>query len=149
MIVYKEELLQNAEEQLIAHGCNAQGVMRSGVAAAVRQFWPEAFDVYERQDNMYVLAMGSVIYAEARGKIIANCITQQYYGRDNRKYVSYDAVRSCLDTLNQDMEAENIYSIAMPKIGAGLGGGDWEIIQQIIKDEFDDAVTVFIYDPKL
>jgi O-acetyl-ADP-ribose deacetylase (regulator of RNase III) len=36
--------------------------------------------------------------------------------------------------------------IGLPQIGAGLAGGDWETIKQIIKQELKDCdVTVVIY----
>jgi O-acetyl-ADP-ribose deacetylase (regulator of RNase III) len=39
--------------------------------------------------------------------------------------------------------------IGMPKIGAGLAGGDWKFIQQIIVRELKDCiVTVVIYKPE-
>jgi len=37
--------------------------------------------------------------------------------------------------------------IGLPKIGAGLAGGDWNRIKEIIKTELTDCkVTVVIYD---
>ncbi len=36
MITYKQGDLMKASETYIAHGCNAQGVMGSGVAKAIR-----------------------------------------------------------------------------------------------------------------
>lgn len=143
MIKYVEGDIRNAEEQLIAHGCNAQGVMGSGVAAVVRQVWPEA---YEEYINAGVWPMGYIIFAESRGKVIANCITQKNYGRDNKRYVDYCAVAKAFKFLNGYMAHNNIDELAMPKIGAGLGGGSWEAISTIIQDSFDDKVTVVIYE---
>lgn len=143
MIKYVEADIRTAEEPLIAHGCNAQGVMGSGVAAVVRQFWPEAYDEYIRAKSY---PLGHVIFAESRGKIIANCITQQYYGRDNKRYVDYCALSKSFKVLNNYMAKEELWSVAMPKIGAGLGGGNWEAISSIIRDSFDDQITVTVYE---
>ena len=37
--------------------------------------------------------------------------------------------------------------IGMPKIGAGLGGGDWNIIKEIIEEELNgiDVTIVSLY----
>ncbi len=82
--------------------------------------------------------MGYVLPVASKNKVILNCITQEFYGKDNKRYVSYDAVDECMQELN-------IYEeIAMPKIGAGLGGGDWSVIEAIINHRLNDRkVTVY------
>ena len=42
------------------------------------------------------------------------------------------------------------YSIHRPRIGCGLAGGDWKVIEDIIKRTFIDManVDVFVYDLK-
>lgn len=38
-------------------------------------------------------------------------------------------------------------SIHMPRIGCGLAGGKWEVIEQIIKEELiDKEIAVTVYD---
>jgi hypothetical protein len=34
----------------------------------------------------------------------------------------------------------------MPKIGSGLGGGDWSIIETLIKKTLDDKLKIYIYE---
>ena len=45
-ILYKQGDLTQAEEYIIAHGCNAQGKMGSGVAKAIRREFPQAYSYY-------------------------------------------------------------------------------------------------------
>jgi O-acetyl-ADP-ribose deacetylase (regulator of RNase III) len=66
--------------------------------------------------------------------LVANAVTQKNFGRSGR-YVSYDAVRLVMQRANVLCKAGGITEIAMPKIGAGLAGGDWDIIAQIIEEE--------------
>jgi O-acetyl-ADP-ribose deacetylase (regulator of RNase III) len=130
----------------IVHGCNAQGVMGSGVAKIVREQYPEAYlayrKVYESATDKHLssLPLGAVYYSESRGKIILHAITQKFYGRDNRRYVSYDAISEAMKRINS-ME---ITEIAMPQIGAGLGGGDWTVISAIIESELK-SVKPYVY----
>ncbi len=140
-IVYKRGCLTNASEYIIAHGCNAMGVFNSGVAKSIRQKWPGSYksyiDHYKSRGKLYP---GQVIWAESKGKLIANCITQYYYGRDGKQYVEYDAIRECLRAINK-FECKEL-GLAMPLIGAGLGGGDWEIISKIICEEITNVNPV-------
>lgn len=143
-LIYKTGDLTQADEFIIAHGCNAQGVMGSGVAKAIRAKWPSAYSCYRRHFEEDSLRLGDVIYAPCGEKIIANCITQEFYGRQKNKiYVNYSAIRICMVKINDFVaEVKRIQrleglAVAMPMIGAGLGGGDWSKIANIIKDESD------------
>lgn len=143
-IIYKEGDVCKAVEDIIAHGCNAQGKMGSGVAKAIRAKFPEAYAAYIEEDE---LELGTVITAFSNDKIIANCITQEFYGNDGRLYADYDAIRRCMRELHAILKepkgfgAANL-TVAMPKIGAGLAGGDWTIIEKIIEEEFTDVEPV-------
>lgn len=127
MITYKKGDLFSVKEGVIAHGCNAQGIMGSGVAIQVKRLYPEAY--YDYLDMPKTL--GSVGYTPVTPTLsIANCITQEFYGRDPAtKYVSYPAMIEVFRQLNMLHNTP----IHIPKIGAGLGGGDWEVIERIIK----------------
>ena len=71
--------------------------------------------------------------------LIANAITQKYYGSDKR-HVNYSAVVSCFEEALSKARAYD-YDLHFPKIGAGLAGGDWNIIEQLINDcDPDDKV---------
>ncbi len=148
MIVYKKGNIVDAKEEIIVHGCNAQGVMGSGVAKAIRDKWPEAYESYRQEYLKNGLKLGSIIMHNESDVVIANCITQENYGRDGKKYVSYDAIHKCMAALFNHCKEYDIKSIAMPKIGAGLGGGDWLRIEGIIKYEFgsNSGVTIVVYD---
>lgn len=144
-IIYKKGDLVEATEHAIAHGCNSQGVMGSGVAKAIREEFPFAYDAYIGLYGMNnnSLVLGSVMYVWVKeGKYIINCITQEHFGRDNKQYVDYDAIRSCMKNMNAQAEMWKVESVALPKIGAGLGGGDWNIISKIIEEECIDIQPV-------
>ena len=149
-IIYKKGNLVDATEKVIAHGCNNKGVMNSGVAKAIRENYPEAYSYYMIGCRTNSLKLGNVIWAPCSGKnfkLIANCITQDGFGYDSKQYVDYDAVAECMKEINNgskiyteawpDSESANFQSFALPKIGAGLGGGDWNIISDIIENECD------------
>lgn len=148
MLVYKKGDLLNANEDVIAHGCNAQGVMGSGVAKAIRDKWPSVYDAYKETYKTKGLHLGDIIMCQAGDKLVANCITQEHYGRDGKVYVDYDAISKCMEHLLKHCDEQGIESIAIPKIGAGLGGGDWLLIEGMIKEiqEQINTVKVVVYE---
>ena len=132
----------------LLHGCNAQGVMGSGAAKAIRSKYPSAYDVYRLQYNKGVQQLGTVTLAtQPDGRIVFNGITQQYYGRDKKVYVSYNALREVVQAVDwyAKEHGEGKIYVGMPKIGAGLGGGDWEIISKIIEEE-SKHFTAVVYE---
>lgn len=152
MIKYISGDVTETESILIAHGVNAQGVMASGVAKAIRAKFPYAYDTYIEVYRQGHLHLGNVVYADAEfpemwkrtAPTIANCVTQEFYGR-NGVYIDYGAIKSCMANLNEFCHRNNIDQISMPMIGAGLGGGDWDAIALIINEEIKDDITVLVY----
>lgn len=133
--------------KVIVHGCNAQGVMGSGVAKIIRDKYPKAYNEYrtEYERNVYSLPIGNIIPVWTNSKMIINAITQDYYGQDGKRYVSYDAVAKSMHEVNKFCLGYNYKEVAMPQIGAGLGGGDWNVIAAIIESELKDVqVKVYI-----
>lgn len=134
MIHYKKGNLLDVTSGVIIHGCNAQGVMGSGVALAVKEKYPKAYQVYKDFEARHTLRLGSISQVRISNTqlYIANIITQEFYGRDpNTRYVSYGAVHLGFENLN-NFHVEDI-PFHFPKIGAGLGNGDWNIIADLIE----------------
>jgi len=146
-IIYKKGNLLDCEEPYIMHGCNAQGVMQSGVAKAIRDRWSEAYQRYYKvyNDQGGRLYLGQIIIAHGSDKMIINAITQRMYGRDRtRRYISYAALRLCCETVNKQC-APFTAAIALPRIGCGLANGEWSVVEKIIEEEFTHIQPV-VYD---
>lgn len=141
-IRYVKGDLIRADEEIIMHGCNAQGVMGSGVAKAIRNRWPYAYEVYAYEHKIHGLELGEVVWAKCEDKLIANCITQANFGRDGEQYCDYEAIRKCCQTVVAQASVRGNKAVAMPQIGAGLGGGDWRTIEAIIEEEFIEIKPV-------
>ncbi len=138
-------------DKLYLHGCNAQGRMGSGVAVAIRNAYPEAYAAYRRDHHLGGLTMGTVVYAEITENetelYIANGITQDRYGYDNGVYIDYKAINSVMVSVNTFAREHDIIAVAMPLIGAGLGGGSWKMISNIIETQLvDTQPNVYLLD---
>ena len=134
-IEYREGDLFQTDETLILHGCNDQGVMGSGVAKIVREKYPEAYFEYCKAYKLTGLPGGTFIPVHSNGKVILNAITQRNYGRDGKRYVNYEWIARIFKDLNDYVDFFGYAAIAMPKVGAQLGGGDWNVISAIIESE--------------
>jgi O-acetyl-ADP-ribose deacetylase (regulator of RNase III) len=152
--VRKGDIL-SVEKGIIVHGCNARGVMGSGLAKQVKEKWPECFEVYKNHLLFEAHAghscLGQVVPKMINENlIIANAITQEDYGREPGKvYVNYAAVGRCFTNIARvanDLQLPVHY----PMIGAGLAGGSWELIEQQIDRAFEPYPEVdrflWIYD---
>lgn len=128
------------------HGCNAQGVMGSGIARTVRELFPGAYNAYRRHYELNSgLQLGEVIpYTHnADLKMVLNCITQEFYGADGRRYVSYDAISKACKNIREGFgimvqPPEKLYC---PLIGAVLAGGDWRVIKEILRGDLFEKLS--------
>lgn len=145
MIVYKKGDLLASEEKRIAHGCNCSGGFGSGFAKQVSERHPGVRTGYLHRHQTRGWKLGDVQIigvGDGSGREIANCGTQQRYGSpDEGPYVSYPAVREVIRNLMASSWGDGF---AMPKIGAGRAGGNWDIIAKIIEEE-SGSVEVRVY----
>jgi O-acetyl-ADP-ribose deacetylase (regulator of RNase III) len=134
MIRYVQGDLLSSDMAIIAHGCNTQGVMGSGIARQIRDKWPNVYAAYRQLYEQQGLALGTIqAVPTPDGRLVVNCMTQASFGRDGQQHVDYDAIASCIQALDQVAADRGVPEIGLPKIGAGLGGGDWRIIEGIIE----------------
>ena len=128
--------LFDTHAEAICHQVNCQGVMGSGIALQVKQKYPCVFEAYkdyckEHQGDLLGRVQGVVCH----GITIYNLFAQDKYGYDGKCYTSYGALQKCFDVLENSLP-ENT-KIAMPYLmGCHRGGGDWNVVYQMIENTF-------------
>lgn len=129
---------------VLVHGCNCFCTMGKGFAKDLSERWPECLSADRATRKGDPTKMGTITQAPTRdGFTIVNAYTQYRYGSGGPHYRA-DAMRSCMKWVKHLFSGKKI---AMPQIGAGLAGGDWTEIRQIIKDELEgEDVTIIIFD---
>lgn len=136
------------EFDLIVHGCNCFCTMGAGIAKGIKTSFPEAYKADKQTGKGDKKKLGSISYAEIsnqnHGVIVVNAYTQyNYKGRGTK--TDYAAIKSCFKEIKKKFPGRKI---GFPKIGAGLGGGDWEIISEIIESELaGEDYTLIKYKP--
>lgn len=132
-IRYEQGDLLAGPQRVKCHGANALGVMGAGVALQIKKKWPNVFEIYQLRHQTFGLKLGEIIPVYTTdGFLILNCITQQNTGTHQRQ-VDYDAVETIFRQINDKVLDWEVSEVAMPRIGAGLAGGDWNIISEIIE----------------
>jgi len=131
------DMAYHGKFDVIIHGCNCFCTMGAGIAKEIATRFPPAYAVdlqTTKGDHGKLGNYTSVMVKNKYGQdlIVVNLYTQYRYGRD-RCHFDYNAFRQGLKKLAP--HAGN-FRIGMPMIGAGLAGGDWNVIQQILEEEF-------------
>ena len=152
-IVTKVGNLFDVKAGHIVHGCNAHGVMGSGVALGVKNLYPNVYLDYRDRFEDGDLKLGNAYPVLVSSSLkIWNAVTQGGYGGPGR-HTSYDAVQTCFWQINEYLNAghESMADLQpnevhIPLIGAARGGGNWEIIREIIEQTMDHPVTLWLPD---
>ncbi len=131
---------------VIIHGCNCFCSMGGGIARTIQEKFPEAYaaDLATAKGDRNKL--GNFSYATVcrigHELTIINGYTQlHFFGAD--VLVDYDAVRRLFAKIKANFSGKRI---GYPKIGAGLAGGDWQILAAIIDEELageDHTLVLF------
>lgn len=141
-IVYKTGNLLDAQTDVIAHQVNCQSVMGSGVAKQIKEKWPRVYDSYVSYCYDYITCTHELLGECQLIQIndyqhVANLFGQNYYGKDGKRYTSYDGIYDALVSLASQMENNNMNSVAFPyHMSSDRGGADWSIISTMITAVF-------------
>jgi len=139
-----------SERVIITHCCNDIGGWGAGFVIPLANRYPQSREEYRRWYNTSFLGisyvddrdlpvewkLGEAQFVKIDEGYIVNILGQRSIGFDEfgNAPIRYDAIRKGMQTICQEALYEN-YSVQLPKIGAGLAGGNWDIIEQIIIDE--------------
>jgi O-acetyl-ADP-ribose deacetylase (regulator of RNase III) len=137
VIFYKKGDLFKAPEQLLAHGVNCSGAFGSGVAAGMALNHIVARNSYFFKYTEFGWELGDVQFIVSNNKWIANCATQLNYLPRTMCHADYPAIEAAMLKVKEFAMKDGL-TVAMPKIGAGLAGGDWNIIKAILEKVFND-----------
>lgn len=134
MIIHKIGDIFTATTQALGQGVNTKGLMGSGIAPIFKRNFPDIFPPYAKACDTGVLKPGDMLPVFSRGRWIFNIASQEKPGADAR-----------LEWLKSGVEAslafaieEGITSLALPRIGAGIGGLKWEDVVTVITEVAND-----------
>lgn len=136
------KIAKNGEFDVICHGCNCFITMGGGIAKFIKRAFPEAYEADKKTKYGDASKLGTITVAETDDVTIINgYIQHDYKGAD--VLVEYSAVREVMKEIKRKFSGKKI---GMPLIGCGLAGGNWQVVENIIKDELgNEDVTIVIF----
>ncbi|WAK43724.1 putative phosphatase [Cronobacter phage EspYZU12] len=152
------EAVKNGEVNVFAHGCNCFCTMGSGIAPLIKEAFPKMYAADLKTEKGDKAKLGTFTVAFMKDGSLAGFNLYSQYGYNLRKQglrdLDYNALYDSMVEMKKCLQAHTDGSmmdrkIGFPKIGAGLAGGDWNVIEAMIKSVFFDCdVTVYILPEK-
>ena len=120
--VYGDIFAQPAD--VFVNPVNVVGVMGKGLAAVFKSRYPDMFVAYKAACNDGDLRIGTLHLYDNSTPMVLNFPTKKHW----RGKSTIDIINIGLDVFVNDYAGSRITgTVAFPKLGAGLGGLDWEI----------------------
>lgn len=141
---------QSENNKIIVHICNDIGGWGKGFVMAISKRWKKPENQYrEWFKSKDGFELGKVQFVQVEEDLwVANLIGQHKINKDENGNapIRYDAIEDGLKEV-ASFAIENNASVHMPRIGCGLAGGKWEMIEPIIlKTLSNNDVEVVVYD---
>jgi len=131
---------------VIAHVCNNLGVWGKGFTAALDKRWPEVGKYY--QTYLYHVLGTNIVADTASGDIVVCMIAQDGLpSNGNKRPLKYAALVECMVEVLNRTKMEYWTDLRCPKFGSGLARGNWEFIEELIKEIWvDNGLNVTVYE---
>ena len=149
MIYYTQGNLLEADVEALVNTVNTVGVMGKGIALMFKERFPKNMDAYAQAckkgkvitGKMFVTATDELVGPQW----VVNFPTKQHW----RSKSKMEWIEEGLQDLRRLIIDNKIKSIAIPPLGSGHGGLDWQDVKPKIIDALSDIedVNIWVYEP--
>jgi O-acetyl-ADP-ribose deacetylase (regulator of RNase III) len=128
---------------------NCVGVMGRGVALQFRRAFPENYDAYRKEAKAGQIQPGRMFVFERAAfdspRFIVNFPTKRHWKGKSR----IEDIESGLADLVRVIQERGIRSIAIPPLGCGLGGLDWNVVRPLIENSLCNIpnLDAYLFEP--
>lgn len=146
MIQYKMGDLFNENVEALVNPVNCVGIMGKGIAKTFKQKYPQMFEEYRKACQLNKVKIGEMFIVKENNKTII-CFPTKTDWRLNSK-IGY--IQKGLYALNHEIVKHDIKSIAIPALGCGNGGLDWEYVKPFIDSHLlilSESVKIIVFEP--
>src|SRR5882757_898520 len=149
-IAIKSGDLLKEETDAIVNTVNCVGIMGKGIALQFKQRWPQNFKAYEAACKRKEIKPGKMFIYDfgewGKPRFIINFPTKMHWRGDSK--IEY--IEQGLHDLVLQAKRLGIKSIALPPLGCGNGGLDWDAVRGLVFDAFKDhpQIQVDLFEPK-
>jgi O-acetyl-ADP-ribose deacetylase (regulator of RNase III) len=149
MIELAKGNLLEADVQALVNTVNTVGVMGKGIALQFRETFPENYKFYQKACQHGEVEIGKMlVYDSGRfvnPRYIINFPTKRHW----REPARIEDIAAGLPDLVHVIRELGIESAAVPPLGCGSGGLDWNKVRPLIMQHLNNLpdVKVFLYEP--
>jgi O-acetyl-ADP-ribose deacetylase (regulator of RNase III) len=149
MIHFTQGNLLKSNARALVNTVNTVGVMGKGIALQFKSTFPLNYKLYQDACKNGKLTTGQMLVVHEndllRGeKVIINFPTKQHWKQPS----TYEYIESGLVALQKYLIENPVESLAMPALGCGNGGLDWEVVKPMIVEYLSDIDTeFFVFEP--
>ena len=144
------ESIFDLDVECLVNPVNCVGVMGAGLAKEFKLRYPDLFESYKDWCWSSHIPVAGMCFVWTNNSvsdpvIIINVATKTHW-KDQSKH---EDIINGLINIKEIISDWGLCSIAVPKLGCGLGGLDWNKIRPSVEEilgEFDDKLTVYLYD---
>ena len=149
MIHFTKGNMMTSSAEALVNTVNTVGVMGKGIALQFKEEFPKNFLTYKAACSSGELTPGKLLItkelnSKGEEKIIINFPTKLHWRNPSK----YEYITEGLKELVKAISEHNIKSIAIPPLGCGNGGLDWNIVKGMIEEALKDIeCEIYIYEP--
>ena len=145
--IKRGDILGESAEALV-NTVNCVGVMGRGVALQFKQRFPENFKAYEKACKNGKVVPGKMFVFETGDlfpRIIVNFPTKRHWRQGSRM----EDIDAGLADLVRVLRERGVSSVAVPPLGCGLGGLDWNVVRPKIEAALDSVpgLSAVLFEP--
>jgi O-acetyl-ADP-ribose deacetylase (regulator of RNase III) len=149
MIEFRTGDIFRADAEALVNTVNCVGIMGRGIALQFKNDFPENFKAYEAACKREEVQPGKMFVFETgtftNPKFIINFPTKRHWRGKSRM----EDIDSGLKALVDEIRSRGIRSIAIPPLGSGLGGLNWDDVRPRIEAALRgiENLHVIIFEP--
>jgi O-acetyl-ADP-ribose deacetylase (regulator of RNase III) len=149
MIEFKTGDILRADAEALINTVNCVGIMGRGIALQFKNDFPENFKTYEAACKREEVQPGKMFVFETgtftNPKFIINFPTKRHWRGKSRM----EDIDSGLKALVDEIRSRGIRSIAIPPLGSGLGGLNWDDVRPRVEAALRgiENLHVIVFEP--
>lgn len=124
-----------------AHGCNCAGAMGKGIALQFKIKFPKMYEEYRTKCKRGEFKLGDVYVYDYGDGIVFNLATQLSWTQK----ASLIAIDNSITQMLNIASEMSLTDIALPKVGAGLGGLEWGAVRAIIEKCANKYPSIYLH----
>jgi O-acetyl-ADP-ribose deacetylase (regulator of RNase III) len=145
MLTFTKGNIFSSKAQTLTCPVNCKGVMGKGLALEFKKWFPGLFDAYKRACDKGDVAIGRPWMFQMSDVRQVLCFATKDHWKNPS---TYEYIDLGLETLKNHYDTMGIASLALPPLGCGLGGLEWNEVKPMIEKHLGQlSIPIEIFEP--